>query len=175
MMEYHTRRVAVSMVNIKLGLDFWGCGWNLLGATLPVSELRLLKLLLPLRPLGIYHTHMHQLFPQSLVLLCFLVLLPDVAVCCNRHICHNCGLLLFVNHYCIWLASRCPSFWNSKSHRTFGLLFWTTFSGVSHQELGRSNPHVAQIFLHTTIATWLSLSVYVVPTCILRPAVVDSL
>lgn len=60
------------------------------------------------------------------------------------------------------LASRCPSFWNSKSHRTFGLLFWTTFSGVSHQELGRSNPHVAQIFLY--IATWLSLSVYVVPT-----------
>lgn len=35
-----------------------------------------------------------------------MLLLPDVLVCCDCNIYHNCSLLLFINHHCVWLVDQ---------------------------------------------------------------------
>lgn len=46
------------------------------------------------------------------------------------------------------------------------------FDGVSHHKLGNSSLYAAQMFVYTVPATWLCLSVFVVPVCIIYLATV---
>lgn len=88
----------------------------------------------------------------------FLILLPyDITIIWD---CHNCCLLLFVNHHDVWLVtSSCSSVWNLKSPRILVLLLSTTFELVSHWEMGSFNLTLGP----------LSQLEYTVPACILHP------
>lgn len=35
-----------------------------------------------------------------------MLLLPDVFVCWDCNIYHNCSLLLFINYHCVWLVDQ---------------------------------------------------------------------
>lgn len=81
----------------------------------------------------------------------------------NCHIYHYCCSLLLIHHHYVLMVGQHLSV-------CLELKVLTTFSSVSHRDLGSSSPFFAQMFLYTTPTTKLCLSVFALLDCFLHSA-----
>lgn len=66
------------------------------------------------------------------------------------------------------LSSNCLFVWNLKFHRTLTPVVPSTLGDLSHWDGGTSKRYV--VHMYTIPATWLCLSLFTVPACIMYPA-----